>query len=213
MFCFTATLRSRTGPQVDGAVLTVRMGRCTIALLAAILSVSTFGSSAWAQSDTTLIGPSSFSGASGIRAINQAAGVGNQEANAVVITAIPGHLDINQYSYGILKNSAKSGDAIIADHAFAGSSGITQVTQASGSGNIEANAAFIGIGYAGVPLDAVSLSQMRGGAPMVNPNGSYYGHTSIAPTAFAGATGVVQVEQTAGNNNTAANVLSVHVGP
>ena len=64
----------------------------------------------------------------------------------------------------------------------------------------------------GDALDAVSLSQMRGGTPLVSPNG-YDGHTSIAPTAFAGATGVVQVEQTAGNNNIAANVLSVHVGP
>lgn len=208
-----ATSRLRTGPSVDGAVLTVGTSRWSTALLAAILCASTFVGRAWAQSDTTLIGGSSFSGASGVRAINQAAGVGNQEANAAIITTIPAHLDINQYSYGILKNASKSGDATIAGNAFAGSSGITQVTQASGSGNIEANAAFIGIGYAGSPLDAVSLSQMRGGAPMVNPNGSYYGHTSIAPTAFAGATGVVQVEQTAGNNNTAANVLSVHVGP
>jgi hypothetical protein len=184
------------------------MSRCTIAVLAAILSVSTFGGG-----DSTLIGPSSFSGASGVRAINQAAGVGNQEANAAIITTIPAHLDINQYSYGILKNASNSGDATIAGNAFAGSSGITQVTQASGSGNIEANAAFIGIGFSGVAMDAVSLSQMRGGAPLVNPGVPYYGHTSIAPTAFAGATGVVQVEQTAGNNNTAANVLSVHVGP
>jgi hypothetical protein len=189
------------------------MSRWTIALLAGILSVGAFVGGAWAQSDTTLIGGSSFSGASGIRAINQAAGVGNQEANAVVITTIPGHLDINQFSYGILKNVSKSGDATITGNAFAGSSGITQVTQASGSGNIEANAAFIGTGFSGVAMDAVTLSQIRGGAPPVNPSEPYYGHTSIAPGAFAGATGVVQVEQTAGNNNTAANVLSVHVGP
>ncbi len=189
------------------------MSRWSIALLAAILSASTFVGGAWAQSDTTLIGGSSFSGASGIRAINQAAGVGNQEANAAVITTIPGHLDIHQFSYGILKNASKSGNATIAGNAFAGSSGITQVTQASGSGNIEANAAFIGIGFSGVAMDAVTLSQMRSGAPLVNPDGvPYYGHTSIAPTAFVGATGVVQVEQTAGNNNTAANVLSVHFG-
>src|SRR5713101_8027728 len=98
MFYFTATSRSRTGRAVDPAVLTVRMSRWSIALLAAILSAITFGGSAWAQSDTTLIGASSFSGASGIRAINQAAGVGNQEANAAIITTIPAHLDINQYS-------------------------------------------------------------------------------------------------------------------
>jgi hypothetical protein len=189
------------------------MSQRIIALLVAIFSASTFVGGAWAQSDTTLIGGSSFSGASGIRAINQAAGVGNQEANAAVITTLPAHLEMDQYSYGSLKNASKSGDATIAGNAFARSSGITQVTQASGSGNIEANAAFIGVGFAGVPLDAVGLSQMRGGAPLVNPSGSYYGHTSIAPTAFAGATGVVQVEQTAGNNNIAANVLSVHVGP
>jgi hypothetical protein len=189
------------------------MSPWSVALLAAILCAATFVGSAWAQSDTTLIGGPSFSGASGTRAINQASGVGNQEANEAVITTIPAHLNIDQFSWGPLKNSSKGGDATIAGNAFARSSGITQVTQASGSGNIEANAAFIGIGFAGVPLDAVSLSQMRGGAPLVNPGGPYYGHTSIAPTAFAGATGVVQVEQTAGNNNTAANVLSVHVGP
>ena len=213
MFCSIIISRFRTCLPVDGAVRPARTTQRTIALLAAILSAGTFVGGAWAQSDTTLIGPSSFSGASGIRAINEAAGVGNQEANAAVVTTIPTHLDITQYSYGVLKNISKSGEATIAGNAFAGSSGITQVTQASGSGNIEANAAFIGIGFAGAPLDAVSLAQMRGGAPLVNPNSSYSGHTSIAPTAFAGATGVVQVEQTAGNNNIAANVLSVHVGP
>jgi hypothetical protein len=139
--------------------------------------------------------------------------VGNQEANVALITVIPAKINIDQYSYGPLKNSAKGGDATIGGTAFAGSSGITQVTQASGSGNIEANAAFIGIGFAGNPLNEVSLSQIRAGAPLVNPSGPYYGHTSMSPGAFAGATGVVQVEQAAGNNNTAANVLSVHVGP
>jgi hypothetical protein len=212
MFYSIATSRSRTAPAVDRAVLTVRMSRWSIALLAAILSTSTFVGGVWAQSDNTLIGGSSFSGANGIRTINQAAGVGNQEANAAVITTGPGHIDIQQFSWGILKNDSKSGDATISGNAFAGSSGITQVTQASGSGNIEANAAFIGIGFPGAAMDAVTLSQMRGGAPLVNPNG-YDGHTSIAPTAFAGATGVVQVEQAAGNNNIAGNVLSVHVGP
>jgi len=207
-----ATSRSRTYPPAGGAVRTARMSPWSVALLAAILCAVTFAGSASAQSDTTVIGGSSFSGASGIRDINQAAGVGNQEANVAFITVIPGQLNIDQYSYGILKNDSNRGDATIAGTAFAGSSGITQVTQASGSGNIEANAAFIGIGFS-APVDAVNLSQMRGGAPLVNPSGSYYGHTSMSPGAFAGATGVVQVEQTAGNNNTAANVLSVHVGP
>jgi hypothetical protein len=188
------------------------MSRWSIALFAAILSTSTFVGGAWAQSDNTLIGGSSFSGANGIRTINQAAGVGNQEANAAVITTGPGHIDIQQFSLGTLKNRSNSGSATIGGNAFAGSSGITQVTQASGSGNIEANAAFIGIGFPGVAMDAVTLAQVRVVTPLVNPNG-YDGHTSIAPTAFAGATGVVQVEQAAGNNNTAANVLSVHVGP
>jgi hypothetical protein len=207
-----ATSQSPTCLPAGGGVRTLMVSRWSIALLAAILCANTFVGRAWAQSDTTLIGGSSFVGASGFRAINQAAGVGNQEANSTIITTIPAHLDINQYSYGIFKNNTKGGSASISDNAFAGSSGITQVTQASGSGNIEANAAFIGIGFSGDALDAVSLSQMRGGTPLVSPNG-YDGHTSIAPTAFAGATGVVQVEQTAGNNNIAANVLSVHVGP
>lgn len=214
MLRFIPTSRSRTCPPARGEVHIVRTIRWSIALLA-ILSVTAFTGRAWAQSDTTMIGGSSFAGASGTRAINQAAGVGNQEANVALITVSPAKatLSIDQYSYGPLKNSSKGGSATISGTAFAGSSGITQVTQASGSGNIEANAAFIGIGYTGAPLDAVSLSQMRGGAPLVNPGGPYYGHTSMSPGAFAGASGVVQVEQAAGNNNTAANVLSVQVGP
>ena len=89
-----------------------------------------------------------------------------------------------------------------------------QVTQASGAANMLANAAFVGVDAATANLSPVSLSQVSN-VP-VPPNvtsASFQGQAAVAPTAFAGATSVVQVDQTAGNNNVAENQFSLHFEP
>jgi hypothetical protein len=161
----------------------------------------------------TSIGDSSLTGTSGHVAINQAAGIGNQEMNTVSLSnTAAGTLTINQKLQGNFAPT-DNGSATLGNYALAGASGIVQLSQTSGNGNIAANAAFIGVGPESGAMSPISLSQMRTGFAPPDPNAvPYTGHTSISPTAFAGASGVVQVDQTAGDNNVGANLFSLRVG-
>jgi hypothetical protein len=186
-------------------------------LAAAVVLLSLVGGfapmhSAQAQvlGDTTVIGPNSGVNNVGAVSLNEVAGVGNQQANSALVTDIPGKMSINQNSVGNFVNVRNSGSTIISDGAFALSSGLMQVSQASGSGNVEANAAFVGVSETGSALTAISLSQLRGGFAPPNPNAEFQGTYSIAPTAFSGASGLVQVQQTAGTNNVTANSVAVN---
>jgi hypothetical protein len=160
--------------------------------------------------DTTSIGPNSGVNNIGAVSINEVAGVGNQQTNEALVTGIPGKMSVNQTSIGNFVNTRNAGTAIIGDAAFSSSSGLIQVSQASGAGNVEANAAFVGVSATGSALTAISLSQFRGGFAPPNPNAEFQGTYSIAPTAFTGASGLVQVQQTAGDNNVTANSVAVN---
>jgi hypothetical protein len=164
------------------------------------------------QSNSASIGASVMSGSNGALAINEAAGVGNQQVNAAMVANGPGQLSVNQVTLGNF-NSAGSNSAQIGNNVFAGATGIMQLNQASGSGNLEANAAFIGIGGDASAVTGISLSQIRGGSGQVTiPQANVPVQASIASTAFAGAAGVAQVEQVSGNNNVAANTMALHLG-
>jgi hypothetical protein len=160
--------------------------------------------------DTTVIGPNSGVNNIGAVSINEVAGVGNQQTNEALVTDIPGQMSVNQSSIGNFVNTRDKGTAIISDAAFSLSSGLIQVSQASGAGNVEANAAFVGVSSTGSALTAISLSQLRSGFAPPNPNAEFQGTYSIAPTAFTGTSGLVQVQQTAGTNNVTANSVAVN---
>jgi hypothetical protein len=161
---------------------------------------------------TTFIGASSGLNLTGSLSINQVTGVGNQQNNSSIVTDVPGQLTINQSSIGEFITDVYSGSTIIGDHAFTQASGLVQVSQTSGAGNIAANAEFVGIGDTGNAVNAISLSQLRSGFAEPDPNSPQFDAlNSISPTAFAGSSGLIQVQQTAGNNNVAANTMAVHM--
>src|SRR5579871_2106376 len=83
--------------------------------------------------DTTVIGPNSGVNNFGAVSLNEVAGVGNQQNNSALVTDIPGKLSINQNSIGNFVNVRNSGSTVISDGAFSLSSGLMQVSQASGS--------------------------------------------------------------------------------
>jgi len=183
----------------------------TVALLSIVGWIAPMGNArAQVFGDTTVIGADSGVNTIGAISINEVAGVGNQQTNEALVTGIPGKMSVNQTSIGNFTNGFSSGTAVIGDGAFSLSSGLVQVSQASGAGNVEANAAFVGVSATGSALGAISLSQLRGGFAPPNPNAEFEGTYSIAPTAFAGSSGLVQVQQTAGNNNVTANSVAVN---
>ncbi|MGH7905579.1 MAG: hypothetical protein ACREP6_03035, partial [Candidatus Binataceae bacterium] len=180
-------------------------------VFALLTGLSIAGIAAAQQLDVTSIGPSSVTGVSGAVAMNQTAGVGNESVNTTLITKENGQLSVSQLSVGAFQSAATGLQASIGDGAFSGTTGVIQLNQVSGSGNIDANAAFIGIGSSGTALASINLSQMRGGA---DPNGANMPpqsvQASIANTAFSGVSGVAQVQQVSGNNNVVANTVSLH---
>jgi hypothetical protein len=188
--------------------------RALIVAIASAFFVCTVAPICHAQiGDNTSIGGSSFSDATGHIAVNEASGAANQEANVAVESDGPATLSVSQRNSGKAISATTTGSALIQGSAFGQVSGVVQVTQAAGVGNMLANAAFVGVGET-AGMNPVSLSQVSGAvAPQNDSNSSFHEQTGIAPTAFTEANGVVQVDQTAGNNNVAANELSVHFDP
>ena len=162
---------------------------------------------------TATITDGEFLGSKGVIQFNQAAGVANQENNGQLITTNAGQLSIEQTSTGVIL-PADTATAKIGDMVAANSSGLIQITQAAGNGNLLANAAFIGVNpEALTPLNGIALSQTRATGGSGNDGQGFQGQVSIAPTAFLHTSGVVQVDQVAGNNNLASNAVTIHVAP
>jgi hypothetical protein len=162
--------------------------------------------------EVTSLGAGSMAGSTGRISVNQVAGVGNQQANAAMVTDVPGALSVAQGAAGDLATNATVGRATVGSNAFAGATGILQLNQTTGAGNLSANAAFVGVGDKGEAVNSIALSQIRTGVPPPAPNVPLYeGQVSLARSAFKGASGLVQVDQTAGLNNTSANTMSVHM--
>jgi hypothetical protein len=180
----------------------------------AIATALAFAHDAFAQIDSANIGDGAFAGTKGALSVNDAAGVVNQQDNSALVTDIPGTLIVDQSSTGN-ETPATTVQARIGSLAFSSSAGLMQISEASGVGNLQANAAFIGINpTTSQALTGVSLSQVRS-TQVSAPSGlaQFQGQATIAPSAFANSSGVVQLEQTAGDNNVTANLLSLHVGP
>ncbi|MDA8378179.1 MAG: hypothetical protein M0Z50_14240 [Planctomycetia bacterium] len=102
----------------------------------------------------TAISGAAFGDANGIIAINQAAGVGNAEANninMVIGASKPLSNDVLAQSLSSLpgtqpSSQSENSNTVVADAtAFKGAGGIAQINQVSGSGNASANSFALGI--------------------------------------------------------------------
>ena len=208
-----STVEERSRSHLSIFARSMSKWRVIAALMTCIIALISIPS-AWGQvyKDSTSIGAGTFANSTGRISLNQVAGVGNQQSNSALITDVPGQLKIDQNSVGDYVQSQDRGSTNIGNGALAGASGLIQISQTSGTGNLAANAAFVGIGNSADAVNAISLSQVRGGfAPPDVNSMQFNGHDSISPTAFAGASGVIQVQQTAGNDNIVANKMAVHV--
>ena len=207
--------------EVIGSVLNQKLNSRSARVFSALVFASVFAvsfssvaSTCWAQ--TTTITDGQFVGSKGVIQFNQAAGVVNQEDNQQLIATNAGQITIDQVSdtsKGFTPVTSAA-SATIGNSVGANSSGLIQISQAAGDGNLLANAAFIGVSpQALTPLNGIALSQTRitGGSGSGEP--AFEGQATMAPTAFLHASGVVQVDQVAGNNNLASNAVTIHVAP
>ncbi|EON12073.1 MULTISPECIES: hypothetical protein [Pandoraea] len=152
-------------------------------------------------------------GVTGALGVNQAAGVNNAQANSAVI-ANGGGLTVGASStnqQALVTSTTGAASAAIQGNAFSGTSGLTQVNQASGAGNLQRNATVIvtgdASGVASVSDTALSAAISKGGPAGRDNLNDRFRTASISGDAFRGASGVVQVNQSAGIGNVTANVF------
>ncbi len=154
--------------------------------------------------------------ATGRIAVNQAAGDANLQANAAAVAvssqAASASVGIEQKIHGFSGTAPGVAVARIGQNAFAGASGLIAVNQASGAANAQSNSVAVAMGIKGevgdealsaATPDAVGL--VRAGA---SPGLRIVG---VDDTAFRGARGVVQLNQTAGAGNSSSNSFALRV--
>lgn len=169
--------------------------------------------------DQSVIGGNVMAGASGALAVNQAAGDMNQQVNAAAIAYNPqggasaqtGIVQSSTNTRGSLPNVAATS---IEGSAFANTSGVLAVNQASGFANSQANSTAIAIGINGVVITDSVLAETvpaAGGLVKAGNEQASTREVSVSETAFQNAQGVVQLNQTAGSGNSSANSFGLRL--
>ncbi|HDS1683578.1 TPA: adhesin [Pseudomonas putida] len=189
--------------------------RQTLFILALLSSAS-----ALAQSPVPVINDANIdsSGAQyqGNFSVNQAAGDGQQQANARAIAT--GHeaaatTQIRQRQQSIVDPNMGA-TASIQGSAFSHGSGALGVNQSAGAATQQANALRISISTQPQSIDDSVLLQQN--VALINSSDPSdtspgYRHVTTGDQAFTGSRGVIQLNQSAGVGNQTANTLSVRV--
>jgi hypothetical protein len=150
-----------------------------------------------------------LAGATGVIAINEAAGVANAQSNATVIAINTAGLAASGTDQSTrTKGYVSSARATIAANAFSYGAGVISVNQAAGIANLQRNS--VVLGAASAQAQALTDSELSAVAPRNQPFDNRTGtggmrEASIADDAFQHTGGIVQVNQSAGAGNTTAN--------
>lgn len=155
-----------------------------------------------------MIADSGFAGAIGAIRVNEAAGDGNVQANVTRIVTAGQTLPAPIQQQTSASNNA-GGTAVLAGHAFSEATGVVQLNQAAGTGNAQANEVNI---IVQAPADALNDAALASVQPLQTANGTpttSQGTDTVTVThgAFSHASGIVQVNQSAGTANRTANVF------
>ncbi|OIQ91135.1 hypothetical protein GALL_269320 [mine drainage metagenome] len=150
-------------------------------------------------------------------AVNMAAGDSNTQANAAAVAlgaqggptiGLVGGTQVTDPRQGNLPDVAI---ATIGGNVFANSSGLISVNQTSGVGNAQANGAAFALGFDEVVAESVLSATTSNAAPIGTGTSKSHQTVSISDTAFDGAHGLVQVNQSAGSGNSTANNFALQV--
>lgn len=169
-------------------------------------------------SNVSILEDHSFANASGVISVNEAAGTANQQNNARSVAVNPGGAAVartislqSRNDYAVPPAQAVTE---IGAHAFANLSGIAGINQVSGSGNRQVNGVALAIGIKGkVIADNVLADSHPDAAGLVGTEQSQPGSRtmSVDHTAFQGAHGIVQLNQTGGVGNSSSNSFALRL--
>ncbi|MNZ62427.1 hypothetical protein D3C78_805480 [compost metagenome] len=153
----------------------------------------------------------------GVLSVNQAAGSQQQQINgrALAIGAnANATTDFRQYQELDGVDTSMNAQANITGSAFSNGSGVLGVNQSAGAGTQQINSLRVSVGSAAESVDDSILAQQN----VVLAQNSGTAETSsgeravaIDRQAFAGSSGVVQLNQSAGVGNRMANTVSIRV--
>ncbi|MBO8144409.1 MAG: hypothetical protein H0Z16_07515 [Thermodesulfobacterium sp.] len=172
-----------------------------LALIAVLLIFSIDHKVFGEEINQSLITDYVLKGASGITGINMASGDDHVQSNMWIIGIESLNRGfINQETVCKSEVPDKAMDKI-GDNAFSDIKGIFSINQASGSGNAEANLVSISVGK------KINTSDLGQNVAKIKNKSLYSGEFSdiISDSAFSGARGLVQVNQSAGIGNGIAN--------
>ncbi len=173
------------------------------------------------QSDGSNALDSSANQFQGLLGLNQDAGAGNDQANAVAIAVTPAdasavvaRISIDAES-GPTDGGAPSLQTNTISGSFNNAVGIGQISQTTGRGNVQINAialAFADNAAFSPALTDVQLKAVAG--PATGPGGSSAarGSANAIDNAFNGFRGIAQVQQIAGDRNVVADVVAIGLG-
>lgn len=165
----------------------------------------------------SIIDGNALSGVHGRFAVNMAAGDSNAQVNAAALAlGIQGGNTTGLVATTQMMDQGQAGlpsvaAAFIGSHAFAYSAGMISVNQTSGIGNSQVNEAALALGFEEVVAESVLSSAASGAVPIGTGTGKGHQAVSIHDTAFDGARGLVQVNQSAGSGNSTANNFALQV--
>lgn len=150
-------------------------------------------------------------------AVNMSAGDSNVQANAAAVAlgtqggptiGLVGGIQVTDPRQATLPDLAI---ASIGEHVFANSTGLISVNQTSGVGNAQANGAAFAMGFEEVVAESTLSATTSNAVPAGAGAGKSHQAVSINDTAFNGAHGLVQVNQSAGSGNSTANNFALQV--
>lgn len=187
---------------------------CAAASLVACFAALAAPACAWSQTVPVVTGDATIAagalaGAKGVVAVNEAAGVNNAQSNqAAIVTAPNGAVDTSVAQSASARARIPSAQASIADGALSNVSGVAMVNQAAGAANLQRNSVVIGAAAAGV--ESVSDSELSAASPKqgrVDGSAMAYGERAvrIGNDVLKNASGIAQINQTAGAGNATAN--------
>ena len=191
--------------------MNLRVFHCGVWVALALASYAAHAQSA----DRSRIETQAGSGSSGRLAINQAAGVGNAQANVMAVAAgnaTHASADVSQAAFN--PETARSATSSIESGAFNGFQGALALNQAAGANTLQANILVIAPRDGITATDDRVLAQVAPGTPPTEGAGSapeVSREARIDATAFRGASGVLQVNQSAGVGNVATNAVVVRL--
>lgn len=193
-------------------IQTLRPSRTALPTALACAAALALASAAHAQATvgaTAVIAPGAATSTTGALAVNETAGVDNAQANQLTITTGTVAINVNgDQQLASVTARLRNASATIGAGAFANTNGAMMVNQSAGVGNVQRNTALISSGAIGVV--AVSDGELSAAAAANGRQGQLaqaggIREVRIDTTAFRNATGLVQVNQTAGAGNATAN--------